>query len=694
MEEMEKGYFGIQRTEKSFSRQPIDLTLEQTINADAAKRLVGIINFTNSISARQRWCLSHQIRSSITAYTYEATGLRKVQDVTADLRKHQLKKDTEQLQKFTSSFSKFMNPFDDSNDNNKLFNISNGKAASNEVAQFLLNVDNIGNKMRETFICECSESTERFEAPIKRTKILNFSSEVAKSKIKSSGKVHEVSMQRDLFGRMLGLSMDHAVDLEKVLRYPITPIPMSLCHFNGTICKTQKSAIVEVFEKQHNPGNIPMNFDVVIVDGFYLLHTMHDVPSTFGNISKKIIKSLTATKAPRVDIIFDQYFSPSIKDYERKLRNEENLMDFNINGSMQVRPTDFNKELKNIKFKQAFVTFLVENWCDSEMVPFLGDTIINLNYDFCYSYKVEDNAVVQTVNDDLSCGCHEEADSKIIYHVCQLESDSSANVLIKSCDTDVLIIMLGNMDHLKSDNINIYMEYGAANKKRVINITQLYIELGTTLCTSLPGFHAVTGCDYNPAFFKKGKKRPFQIIKNNGCYQKALTDLANDDVPGLQYETFTILEKFVCELYGYKNCTDVNNARFQKFCSTYKSKNTNEPFQKSIQRYDASNLPPCKSELHQHLLRTQYITSVWRNAHLVKPTNLVPAGNGWILKNETYEFKWFEGDCVPETVLDAIKISENNTSNRTDDELISRQSEDLFESDESTDAEESDFSDS
>ncbi|EFN63887.1 hypothetical protein EAG_08092, partial [Camponotus floridanus] len=42
MQEMEQGYFGIQRTDKSFSRQPIDLTLEQTINADAAKRLVGI----------------------------------------------------------------------------------------------------------------------------------------------------------------------------------------------------------------------------------------------------------------------------------------------------------------------------------------------------------------------------------------------------------------------------------------------------------------------------------------------------------------------------------------------------------------------------------------------------------------------------------------------------------------------------
>lgn len=66
VESMKKGYFGIQRTKKSFSRQPIDLTLEQTINAEAGKRLVGVTNFTNSISARQR----HKIRSSMISFTY------------------------------------------------------------------------------------------------------------------------------------------------------------------------------------------------------------------------------------------------------------------------------------------------------------------------------------------------------------------------------------------------------------------------------------------------------------------------------------------------------------------------------------------------------------------------------------------------------------------------------------------------
>ena len=47
-----KGCFGIKRTQENFSRLPIDLTLEQTVNADAASQKSGISYFTNSISAR------------------------------------------------------------------------------------------------------------------------------------------------------------------------------------------------------------------------------------------------------------------------------------------------------------------------------------------------------------------------------------------------------------------------------------------------------------------------------------------------------------------------------------------------------------------------------------------------------------------------------------------------------------------
>ena len=44
-DEFKKGCFGIKRTKKDFSRRPIDITFEQTVNADAASRKTRISFF-------------------------------------------------------------------------------------------------------------------------------------------------------------------------------------------------------------------------------------------------------------------------------------------------------------------------------------------------------------------------------------------------------------------------------------------------------------------------------------------------------------------------------------------------------------------------------------------------------------------------------------------------------------------------
>uniref|UniRef100_A0A6P7FR59 Uncharacterized protein LOC114333177 n=1 Tax=Diabrotica virgifera virgifera TaxID=50390 RepID=A0A6P7FR59_DIAVI len=196
------------------------------------------------------------------------------------------------------------------------------------------------------------------------------------------------------------------------------------------------------------------------------------------------------------------------------------------------------------------------------------------------------------------------------------------------------------------------MEYGTGNSKRYINITKLHTGLEPSLCTSLPAFHALTGCDYNSSFFQKRKIRPFKLLTKNLIYQKALADLGVAHVTGTRDEFFETLEEFVCDIYGTKNL--LNTARFQTFCRNYKSNKKNESFKKILKKCDPSTLPPSKAELRQHLLRTQYITSIWRNADLQVPSSLTPNGNGLILNMDNLDFNWFEGDCLPQSVYDAI----------------------------------------
>lgn len=180
--DFENGSFGIKRTSKSFSRQPIDLTLEQTINADASKRLTGIIHFTNSISARQRWAKSHGLRSTIISHVLENIGLKNRQDISNELEKNKIEKATAAVQKFVVTIKNYIDPFDLSIDPNILFNITTGKGASIETTDFLLNVQTNGNKLREKFISDCSIDSTRFEKPIQKQKILSFSNDNTKKK--------------------------------------------------------------------------------------------------------------------------------------------------------------------------------------------------------------------------------------------------------------------------------------------------------------------------------------------------------------------------------------------------------------------------------------------------------------------------------------------------------------------------------
>ena len=55
---LEKGAFSIRKTKKNYSRSAIDLTLEQTVNRDAASPMRGIIGFQNSENAVRRWCIT------------------------------------------------------------------------------------------------------------------------------------------------------------------------------------------------------------------------------------------------------------------------------------------------------------------------------------------------------------------------------------------------------------------------------------------------------------------------------------------------------------------------------------------------------------------------------------------------------------------------------------------------------------
>ena len=246
---------------------------------------------------------------------------------------------------------------------NSLHNIATGQAISPQVCEFLTNIEQKGDEQRKKFIKECSEDKDRFEKPIKRNVLYTFSSTVPKHKIINTkdGKITKLKSQRDLFATLLAICIQYKVDLSTVMSYPITHVPFSLFHTDGTMNKTDKSILMKYLETKVPTTQSLSHNDVVIYDGFALLHQLQNLPFTYGEISEKILHLLVADKnVMRIDLIFDTYRSPSLKDHEHKLRKCFSKP-CNITYRKQLRSNDFHHDLKNNKFKDSFVKFLMND---------------------------------------------------------------------------------------------------------------------------------------------------------------------------------------------------------------------------------------------------------------------------------------------------------------------------------------------
>ena len=148
------------------------------------------------------------------------------------------------------------------------------------------------------------------------------------------------------------------------------------------------------------------------------------------------------------------------------------------------------------------------------------------------------------------------------------------------------------------------------------------------------------------------------LLLKSKTYQDAFANLSCLDE---LEKNKAISEDFVVRLYATaaKKMTKINKvdeARLSLFSSKFgMSKDVNEEsFKKKIKSMNPFNFPPCERELEQQILRTTYITSIWRNACRQVPTDLDPLEFGWCIKNESMACKWFEGAEMPESVMEVL----------------------------------------
>ena len=129
----------------------------------------------------------------------------------------------------------------------------------------------------------------------------------------------EITAERNVFGQLVILALEHHVSLGKVLSYPKGQVPRALASADGALIKTDKSKLMHsLAEKLHLVQRPTVAFDCYIIAGNAVQQARISLPSTFGELAECVFDQLP--RAQRVDFVTDSYHPRSIKGVERSRR--------------------------------------------------------------------------------------------------------------------------------------------------------------------------------------------------------------------------------------------------------------------------------------------------------------------------------------------------------------------------------------
>jgi len=361
---------------------------------------------------------------------------------------------------------------------------------------------------------------------------------------------------------------------------------------------------------------------------------------TFGDVSEYLLRRIMKWKT--VYFVTDQYHPGSIKSFERKRRqNSTGSLRVKVERRDQKRPKQWAKFLRNDQNKAEIVQFLLEDWSDASRFVdyFPPETILYVNVGAQFFHiKSIDGRVVSSEERPLS-STQEEADTKVFLCAEHAASLDLSSICISTVDTDIAIYAM-YFNHLI--DIQIFVQIGVGDRKRIIDIGDICIELGEDVCMALPGLHCFTGNDYTSAFHGIGKKKAFTIMRENTDFIQAFSKLGEGNTSRFTFDPalFATIQAFTCKMYGLAQCQDTDIARYQKFCKS--KKKCPEPQQ----------LPPTKDVLLCHLKRVNYATAVIKKALYQHPNLPSPDGYGWKIVDGFLDIEWMLRKPIPDVLID------------------------------------------
>lgn len=348
--------------------------------------------------------------------------------------------------------------------------------------------------------------------------------------------------------------------------------------------------------------------DCLIIDGHAEIRALPGPPlngrATFRDMATKfsqhVLKDAQYMFAMNVHVIFDRYMEDSIKRQSREKRG-----DFASAGQIQIvlpsapAPNNWNDFLKigynKEQLAKCYTKYMVSNPTPSVTMYVsggLGDSTIGISQDSV--------GEVQRL-----CSNQEQADTKLILHAIAAAEDGASIIVVKSPDTDVLVLLLHHRPLIKAKELYLLTgrEGKYASLRRYIPVHHIFDKLTKQQHSILLSIYCISGCDTTSSLRGHGKKTAYRIMMQKAHQLQDLATLG-DGKPTSKQRAACV--KFVGAMYGEANCQSLNALRCKK-SQEIKLRNVS-------QKKPRPKLPPTDDSMWLHILRCAYQLMIWRQA--------------------------------------------------------------------------------
>ena len=253
-----------------------------------------------------------------------------------------------------------------------LVTLDNKVCVGNSAATSVLVLESRGEEQYDHFRKNVLDTNNvPLQAPIKKNKFRLFHEEKTRKKTAVQKKVLHFEQHSDLYGQAFIMLDSRGGNLEDFFRHESSSSPPALAS-EGSINSCNKSDLLACIKEASASTELsadaelvaPHDYGVIVIDGGALIHSLPGTTvqgKTFAEYFTKIFCPRIQhelKRAARVDIVWDQYRSMSIKATTREKRGEGTRQ--RVSSSAKV-PGNWHNFLSNGENKALFI--LVNKHC-------------------------------------------------------------------------------------------------------------------------------------------------------------------------------------------------------------------------------------------------------------------------------------------------------------------------------------------